>query len=777
MSTVKQRDLSEYEILSEIYSLPFPQVRQTHRNLTIELNEKQTQLRTIVGENYRQLLGTADTISHMNEMIRVAEDNLIRVSHACRKSAVNDLATGLNRFYKYQRTGKRIKNLQWFTILKALEAQVLTIGKLIRKHGASNDNENSLILAVKILAISTTLLKSIEELEYRRSEGDQQQVLCMKRKLDCLHQRLLATTEKALRVDAKNSHERIIQALTAYSLMKNSDIIDVLKYFLNLRENVITNYFNECSKNISTEVVKAITLFAWTLHDTPIIFSRALSENLSNLKIKPLLKDETLKKIEDLRFDEFEGWFSDYVHTFIPCIKHANLNRPLTETLLKAWETKISKLLLQNLSNFMKSQLNLKTIIELRNKIFGTWIEEGGNIKNLDVSEFLGELRKIINECVFGIVQQRCEALRHIFEEITITVASWEPGVTDKQASLWDKSILDMEVNNGADLFKNSIIARTNGRNDAVLTVNSCYNTWRNLIDEVLLYIDQMKAQKWYNDYEDLEEDVKIIARCNMLNKEDPQSIQQQLDFELSRAFKIMHEEIKNLLEVNEQNQNLGQISIFIFRIIRDIRSNLPPNNEIRDFGITLFDSLYDKLARIVIGDSLSAFIKFIEKQTIPGRVLWEGDPELTVQPSPAAFKLLYDLAIIMANSGQDLWTPNAIFILKELLSEELTSLWKKALEENLILEEISHNTENENEENLKSTSVRKEVMIQEYFDFSLILKQAFRYDNLNSNRLIKDLEELIITRGELNAAMQKRISESASDYWKKTHLLFGILA
>lgn len=779
MTSNKPRDLSDYGTVSEIFSQPLPQVRQVHRNLTVELEEKKARLRTLVGGNYRQLLGTADTISHMNELIHIAEDNLTRVSHACRKSVIDDLATGLNRFYKCQNSGKKLEQLLWFTRLKALDLQILTIGKLLRKNDASNKSDNRetpIILAVKIQAVSTLLLRSIEESGYQESNSCQRLFLEMRRKLDTLHRKLLDVIEKALKRDIKNSQESIIQSLTAYSLTTNSDIIDVLKYFLDLREDVLANYFTEDSQNISTEVVKAIILLAWTLLDTPIIFSRALPENLSNLKVKPFLKDKSIRDIEELRLDEFENWFSDIVLYYKPCINYENPDKSITASILKIWETKISKLLLQKLSKSVESQADLITLVDLRNKIFNVWIEEGENIENFDVLTFLRELINIIIDRIFRIIQQRCEGLLHIFEEIRITVASWEPGVTDKQVSLWDKSILEMDVNDGADLFKKSIIARTNGRNDAVSRVFLSYQKWRESIDEILLYIDQMKSQKWYSNYEETEENMNIIMRCDTLNMEDSQLLQQHLDLGLSKAFKGMQEEIESLLTLNEKNMNLGPISIFIFRSIRDIRSNLPPNNDIQSFGITIFDFLYDKLALNVIGDSVTIFIKAFEKHKLTGRALWEGDPELTVQPSPAAFKLLYNLAIVMTKTGQDLWNPNAILVLKRLLSGELIRQWNEALEEVSEDEVNPTNIELQNKEKSNGNSLIKEIMIQAFFDFSLILKRAFRHDDLVSNTSITNLESLIISRGELNTLMQERISESALNYWRKTQLLFGIL-
>ncbi|POS83790.1 hypothetical protein EPUL_005512, partial [Erysiphe pulchra] len=779
MTSNQPRDLSECRTVSEIFSYPLPQVRQVHRNLTVELDEKKARLRTLVGGSYRQLLGTADTISHMSELIRIAEDNLIRVSHACKKSAIDDFATGLNRFYKCQKTEKQIEQLQWFARLKALNLQILAVGKLLRKNETGNDRdirETPLILAVKIQAVSTLLLRSVEELGFQESESCQQKVREMRKKLDTLNLKLLDAIEKALKRDIKNSQESIIQSLTAFSLTTNSDIIDVLKYFLDLREEVVANYFTEDSQNMSTGVVKAIILFAWTLLDTPIIFSKGLSENLSNLKLEPFLKDKSIRDIEELRLDEFENWFSEAVLCYRPCINHKNLDKSLTASILKGWQTKTSQLLLQKLSNLIENQADLKTLIDLRNKIFKAWIKEGENIENFDVLAFLKELRNIINDRIFGIIQQRCKGLLHFFEEIKITVASWEPGVTDKQASLWDKSILEMDVNNGADLFKKSIIARTNGRNDAVSRVFLSYQKWRESIDEILLYIDQMKSQKWNSDYEGIEEDMNIIAMCDMFNIEDSQLLQQHLDHGLSKAFKGMQEGIESLLASNEKNTNLGQISVYIFRIIRDIRSNLPPNNDIQGFGITIFDFLYDKLALTVIGDSVVVFIKAFEKQRITGRVLWEGDPELTVQPSPAAFKFLYNLVIVMSKTGQDLWTPNAILVLKRMLSDQLIRRWNEALEEKSIDEENPTNIESQIKENSKSNNLIKDIMIQAYFDFSLILKRALKYDDSASNTSITNLEALIISRGELNTPMQERISESASSYWKKTHLLFGIL-
>ncbi|TQS37768.1 hypothetical protein Golomagni_01749 [Golovinomyces magnicellulatus] len=763
MTSKNPPELSTSVTVAEICSHPLPQVRLAHRSLTNELDEKRAQLRTLVGGSYRQLLGTADNILLMNEIIRRAEDDLARVSHSCRKTAIDSLAKGLSRIYEYEKNGLRREQLQRNARLKALDLQNLFIGRLLRKKITCVGNETNgetLILAVKILAVSTSLVNSIE-LENPKMPDCRRDILEIKRKLDISRQKLMEMVERILKKSTGDDQEDIIEALISLCFITNSGIIDALKYFLRLREDTIAESFAGSSQ----------------ISSTGVIFPRKLSEKLINIKIESLLKDRSIRDIEELRLDELEYWFGNVPVTLTPNFNYDDLDRPHTNLLLKEWSMNVSKVLVQGFSQILGYQTDLKSIVNLRTTVFDVWMKEGGKASGFNPTIILKGLREAANSRMLEIIQQNYEALSLVGIEIKSTLASWESGITDRELSLWDQSIRGIELNNGADLFKKSIIARTYGRNDAVLRGLKCYQTWHRPIHEALHIIEQLKTQKWELEFEEIEDSISSNTRSDTLYIEDPKLLKQYLESGLKKSFKELEEEIEHLLISYESSTHIGQMSIYILRIIRDIRSELPLDDSIQNFGVSLFDYLYDKLARTILGGYLTQFLQIFEKKKVTGRSLWEGDPKLPAQPSPAAFKLIYNISLAMGRAGQDLWNCRAVFILKKVLSIELASKWKDAIEREPIANESLSNVDKDDKDNVSKHETRKEAMIQAHIDFSFILKNAFRNRDSAVLRLINDLETLIRSQVEFDTVTQERISDCTEKYWKKTSLLFGILA
>src|SRR5215469_17528346 len=97
MAQSKTLDPSTCTTASEAFKYSLPQVRQFHRSLTSELDEKNARLRTLVGGSYRQLLGTAEMILGMRGDIGVVEERLGRGGEGCGREVVRGKVGGLGR--------------------------------------------------------------------------------------------------------------------------------------------------------------------------------------------------------------------------------------------------------------------------------------------------------------------------------------------------------------------------------------------------------------------------------------------------------------------------------------------------------------------------------------------------------------------------------------------------------------------------------------------------------------------------------------------------------
>ncbi|KAH7393472.1 hypothetical protein BKA64DRAFT_676297 [Cadophora sp. MPI-SDFR-AT-0126] len=791
MAANKTLDPSSCTSAPEAFKYPLPQVRQFHRSLTVELDEKNARLRTLVGGSYRQLLGTAETILHMREDIEHVEEKLGRVGKGCGRGVIGGKASGLAKLNAGGRGVKKGEDLAWAAKVKVLEMCAVVVGKLLRKGGPVQPGDKSgkgknLVLAAKVLVLSRLLAKSVSDAAGKRSLDDQASIEELKKKLVTLRRKLLRASEKtAEKVDG--DREDLVQALSAHSLATNSGAKDVIRHFLHIRGEAMALAFDdEEQKADNPGVVRALELYTRTLLDVQALVPRRLSEALASLKTKPLLKDESIRNLEALRLDVCEKWFGDEILFFTPYIRHDDLEGSQAIDMLKGWAKRASEVMLEGLAKSLAQMADFKTVVAIRTRILEIWIKDGGKAKGFDPSILLNGLRKAVNDRMVSLVESRVSKLHLVATEIEGTLGVWREGITDHQESLWDSSLLEMDISNGASLFKQTVLARTHGRTDAVSRVFRGYQTWQHLVGEISVVISQLRKQRWDDDLEDVEDDLSVESRNALLSTEDPKMLQDHLDSSLEEAYQVLNEKISALLTTYEESEQIGQISVYLLRIIRDIRTELPANDTLQSFGLPLVKPLHQRLASQVSSKPLHAFSKTCTRKKLPGRALWEGTPELPIQPSPGTFKLLHNLTLAMAKAGGDLWSPAAVAVLKMNLREAVAYNWGEALKAKADTNGITNGDKPVNGEEIVDgeektaqvevvTEKNDDLLIQTLFDIFL-LQNAFEIPGTNADELVK-LGESVEKQAELDAAAKKRVLGAAKEYWKRTALLFGLLA
>jgi hypothetical protein len=157
-----------------------------------------------------------------------------------------------------------------------------------------------------------------------------------------------------------------------------------------------------------------------------------------------------------------------------------------------------------------------------------------------------------------------------------------------------------------------------------------------------------------------------------------------------------------------------------------------------------------------------------------------------------------------MTKAGGDLWSPTAVSVFKRYLRKEIAQRWAASLKtlevkqsskvdgettkarDGTVSDEIngkSINGELEAEEHeangtedVVSDDTRKESLIQSLFD-TLVLQCSFEVSETTHEDALKVLENTMESRLELDAVSRKRLQQAARDYWKRTSLLFGLLA
>jgi len=750
-----------------------------------------------VGGSYRQLLGTAEMIVDMRRDITVVESKLESVADGCGRGVVGKRVTGLGKLGPWRGQAGDTEDLGWTARMKVLSGCVVVVGRLLRrKEGGEEKRFNRsqrLVTAAKVLVLSRLLMKKLSDETNEDFAGVVEET---KKKIGALRRRLLRGVERVLE-KVNGDREDLLHALCAYSLATSSGAKDALRHFLHVRGEALALAFEDEEEHIRTRdkdgnMVKALGLYTQTLLDVQALVPRRLHDALLGL--------------EGLRLDVYERWLGDDIIYFSSYIRHDDLDGQQAVETLRGWAKKASEILLQGFEKTSSRIPEFKAIVDLRTKVFEIWIRDGGKAKGFDSVEMLDGLRNTINSRMISLVEARISKLHLVGTEIEAALGSWVPNINEKASNIWGQELFDMELSNGARDFKAAIICQVYGRNDTVSRVVKGYEAWLHLTNELFATIDQLKKQRWDDDLENLDDDLSLEDRDMLLSKDDPAMLQKRMDRNLKREFDDLHEKISTLAATHRASDHAGGISIFLLRVLREIRTKLPTHPDLQSFGLSLVPALHKSLASSVLTGSLEGFKKtiFKKRKRLVGRALWEGSPELPVQPSPATFRLLHSLTSSMAEAGADLWSPAAIAVIKSQLCDALTQEWEVVLQkppsEKIQPNEDEKNSEKGDDEKVapdgtalteetatngddsaKSSepdNLATEILTQTFFD-ALLMRNCLlpKAAQTAAGSSLVNLTEKLQAGAGLASADAARMEKAALENWKRTSLLFGILA
>ncbi|GAW11103.1 hypothetical protein ANO14919_004420 [Xylariales sp. No.14919] len=782
MATSDTSTLTNSAQIFTTYTLP--QIRAVHKTLHAQIDEKSARLRTQVGNSYRQLLGTADTIVQMRGDMMSAQEVLGRMGSQCGRTVIDNKSAGLGRFRGNEDAELALGRAARVKLLKACGLAVSRLLKAGTGKDAEGNRGDRLVLAAKVFVLSRLLVSSFGNLK-ASDEEIRSAVEAAKKNLDGLRRKLVRAVEKALqKVEEGTDITDILKALSAYSLSSSSGTRDALRRFLSIRAEAITYEFDyeEHEKGRGTDnILRGLDLYTKTLVDVQALVPNRLPEALLGLKKKPLLADEALRSLEGLRLDIFERWCGDDIRYFTPFIRHDDLDGKQAKEMLMAWAKKGGEAVLSGLRNTLEHISEFKAIIELRTSTLQRWIRNGGKARGFDPSIMLDGLRKAINNRLLQLIETKVVKLKLVGSEIAATLEAWQSGVTDRQRGLWDDEMLSIDFSIGAAQVTHEVVSRVYGRNHAVARAITGYESWHHIIDNVGDLVEQLKRQRWDNDVDEIEDEEVIETRQDLLSKDDPQLLHTRLDETLIKAFQDLDGQLTTLWRSRKDGLDNGQIATYVLRILRDIRNHLPKLKEVQSFGLDNVPSLHEQLAIYVSVTPIEEFTATtLTQQRVAGLPLWEGEPALPTQPSPSTFKLLRNITVSMGNLGVDLWTPAAVRTLKRVSCQQIAVIGHKELAataldldgaESKVDEDGKDETSAENGGNAKTT----DVFIQWLFDINL-LRRYLNLGNDESDKAMKDLASEILKRTGLDNEAERRLVKASQEYWKRTSLLFGLL-
>lgn len=756
------RTLNSWE---DAFQYPLPVVRKLEQQLRKNIDENRQKLRSLVGASYRDLLGTAEKIIEMDEQMQAVEGHLGDIGRKCNARAVERASENLARM-KTALSGRDGERNGTMAQTKVLQSTLSLASRTIKAGGDA-------LLVSKLLVLARLLHKSVSESANPPAILDD-----LRRRLASLRRKLLSYVERAL-VKSTTERTSLAHALCAYSLVSSSAPKDVLRHFLQARFEQL-----EASAETPSEasVLATLELYKRTLLDTRALFPRLFAEALSQLSNVPLLQDKQVVSLYELNLDIYGTWIAEDVRAFTPWVRHEQLVTSEVTNGLASWAKQAQVAVLAAAKDCVYLTNDAHAVLDLRKKVMSQYLGLSSSVRDGNHLEAIGDLRNMF--------MSRLEELAADCAHSGKNSLSIVDGSSQQPTDLWSLAVSDIDMQGGAARFRQDVVDGRRGRNAQVQASVKKLDEWTSRLNSFWDLTLLMRSMKWVDeldlDFDDVSDGAPVQED---LSKVDPQRLQDKFRAITSQALQEMYD------WVQQQAASELQAALLI-RLLREIDQR---HLAIADrFGISASEIsssetvaiLHRRIAETTSQAAVQRYISSLQKRLPAAVALWDGSPPLPVQPSVTTFKLLTSLHQAMSDAGNDLWTPGAVNTLKSLLGEKLANVLGSSLPANVVEgapltnghatseDEAPNGVDKAATQERSNDDLQRQKLLQLTFD-ALYLR-CIMSSRRGSTQDPAGLQTFVSsTKGRLalDDAASARLKKSATEYWKRTYLLFGLLA
>ncbi|KAJ5622930.1 hypothetical protein N7490_011535 [Penicillium lividum] len=771
---------------ADAFQYPIPTVRRVEQELRRDIASNKEKLRALVGTRYRELVGTAETIVTMNTEIQEVESILVDVGRRCNPRLIEKKHV-YARQMKSDAAEKDTDKHSFGAQLAILHRCITSFSRLLRRRA-------SLLLVAKIFVISRRIHNTLSQHESTPPFLDD-----LRNQLASLHRTLIKRIDKRL-ASTNATEDSIIEALAAYCLAQSPSSDDAIHHFHQVRLDVITGLLALSRENIS----KALRLFIRTLQTSKALRSRQFPDILSKLKARPILSDPEIRSLEGLEIEVLGRWAAPEVINFTPWIKMSELNRTEGLESIKEWSLLAFERFSQGCDKSLAHSDDFSELLFLRAETIELWLSSWGSTMTHRSVNVLERLRNIFNDHLKRVLTSQVQTIDEIRTQISSTISGWDKADHIPIGSLWESDMIAADYSNGASTFKHVVADRLLGRDDDVSAVLRKYQSWLTAIEERNESISSLRQLRWTDilvggEVED--EDIDITPR---LNDDDPKALSDALHLAVRQAFDTLQESFTDAFKAFESTHQSAKAT-FLLRLIRLVCREIPAGFVAQDFLFSraVVPDLQKLLAAEIVAQSGSLSLVPSSRtlpdskklRSVPGRSLWEGEPAVPVQPSASTFKFLRHLTATMDENGYDLWDPSIVKVLKGELQKHLETAigstlddmgtWLTSTHITPNLEKSSAETEDDGEEgkekeettDLTPEDDASQINTLRDWKIQLLFDTSYLANMLGDPTQLAGVMERVEKSVKLSTEAVRSIQKGSAEYWKRTELLFGLLA
>ncbi|KAK4580498.1 hypothetical protein LTR86_000701 [Recurvomyces mirabilis] len=767
----------------DAFQYPLPVVRKMELQLRKNIEENRQKLRTLVGASYRDLLGTAERIIEMDGLMRGVEGGLGEVGRRCDARRIERIGVNFEGIRGVGRDGKGSERsrLRAVAQTKMLQNCLVVARRIMRRGGGE-----ALVVA-KVLVLARLLCKSVEE----DGLGDKPAVLeDLRRRLGGLRMRLVGYIDRSLLRTSTVGDDGLAQSLAAYALVTSSSAKDVLRHFLNIHlERIETEAEREDTSN--SAVLGVLDFYKQTLESTRAVFPRAFMDAVARLSKGPLLRDPQITALTELNIDLYGDWVAEEVQSFTPWLRHESLATSEVQAALKSWSVQAQKMLLSAFTACVKVQTDFRAVVEVRRAVILRYMAMASLHNDRHVSDAIREVAAATRRRLGGIADRTVNAGSDSFSGLRNGAESRQ-----SKSDLWGLASQDFDLHAGAMSFRTAILDKQHGRGSDLQVICRKLDGWVEEIEALARWVQQLWTVKWHSELEiDLDDLEDSDALVDELNKEDPEELLAQLRKGVREVLMKLYEGIRDAVQSVDD-------PAMILRALRELKRR---ERALRD--LVDVDAGDDQGTAQLVSSLHHALAVRVSKEAL---ALWSSEQGRHHNISPTTFEVLTNLHGRMADVGHDLWSARAVDVLRSHLDAELAALLGDTSRHKPVTPTTNgHAQTHESSGDGGDTTIRDEetkgaaVEAAETTDSQLdrerdqrIQKTQLLFDILYIGRILhrpetissqknedKKKESLhnqaseLSTHLDLEHSARERLTKSANDYWKRTYLLFGLLA
>jgi conserved oligomeric Golgi complex subunit 1 len=532
--------------------------------------------------------------------------------------------------------------------------------------------------AAKVLAVARLLSKSIDQKADVPPISD-----TISRNLSSLRRRLLSKIN-AILVSSKSTFQELVDAICAFCIVTSSSSSDAIGHFQELR-------FVETGKLCSTpekgveSLLAGFKYYLQSLQTGKQLLGGRLLDTLRDLRTEPILESSDVQSIQVMKADNLHHFVPSEILEFVPWIKQENTGDSESLAQLEEWSKIAFGVFLTELKVKIETLSDVSKVLHLRQSLLQIWLPCSVSTPTHSNPEIFHALRSCINSRMQDSIHKGANSLLTVAFEIERALQKNVEDISESPKSLWADEVVKARLGEGSASFKRELRGRLHGQSDTTATILTSVQIWATSVTRSMECIRLLRKERWIDyieegdDQDGDEEDERIEKLQAKLQNEDPTTYDQEHSNSLRDATSQFQSRIKDAGTQLGPAESVRK-AIFLVRTIRGIHEVLTSSFPQQD--LILISSALPHLHNLLATETTSTSFTTLDSSAFvlrPRNIrilrhLWEGSPSLPTQPSPRIFRLLQNLNSTMTQRGTDLWSVDAALALKRAVQEKLMS-------------------------------------------------------------------------------------------------------